>query len=70
MIRWAADDGEFLEVHEHFAQNIVVGFARLAGKSVGVIANQPKVLAGVLDISNVPSFRDRLMFRLSVIFVF
>jgi propionyl-CoA carboxylase beta chain len=45
-----ADDGNFLEVHEHFAKNIVVGFARLGGKPVGIIANQPAVLAGVLDI--------------------
>jgi len=45
------DDGEFLEVHEHYARNIIVGFARLNGRSVGVVANQPAVLAGVLDIS-------------------
>ncbi|MGH2538200.1 MAG: acyl-CoA carboxylase subunit beta [Candidatus Promineifilaceae bacterium] len=45
------DDGEFYEIQEHFAQNIVVGFARLGGFSVGVVANQPMVLAGVLDIS-------------------
>jgi propionyl-CoA carboxylase beta chain len=45
------DDRDFMEVHEHFAQNIVVGFARLGGRSVGIIANQPNVLAGVLDIS-------------------
>jgi len=44
------DDGEFLEVHEHFARNIVVGFARMAGRPVGIVANQPAVLAGVLDI--------------------
>jgi propionyl-CoA carboxylase beta chain len=44
------DDGRFLEVHEHFAKNIVVGFGRLGGKPVGIIANQPAVLAGVLDI--------------------
>jgi propionyl-CoA carboxylase beta chain len=43
------DGSEFLEVHEHYAQNIVVGFARMNGKSVGVVANQPAVLAGVLD---------------------
>lgn len=43
------DEGAFLEVQKRFAANIVVGFARLDGKSVGVIANQPKVLAGVLD---------------------
>jgi propionyl-CoA carboxylase beta chain len=44
------DDGAFLEVHRHFAQNIVVGFARLGGRPVGVVANQPAVLAGCLDI--------------------
>jgi len=44
------DDGEFLQVMGNFAQNIVVGFGRLNGYSVGVVANQPKVLAGVLDI--------------------
>jgi propionyl-CoA carboxylase beta chain len=45
------DDTCFLEVHEHFAQNLVVGFARLGGHSVGVVANQPAVLAGCLDIN-------------------
>jgi propionyl-CoA carboxylase beta subunit len=44
------DDRRFLEVHEHFAPNLVVGFARLAGRSVGVVANQPAHLAGCLDI--------------------
>ncbi len=45
------DDGEgFFEVHKNFAENIVVGFARLAGKSIGIVANQPAFLAGVLDI--------------------
>jgi propionyl-CoA carboxylase beta chain len=47
----AADDGELLEVHEHYARNIVVGFIRIGGHSVGVIANQPNHLAGVLDIN-------------------
>jgi propionyl-CoA carboxylase beta chain len=51
LIRSVMDDHGFFEVHEHFAQNIVVGFARLAGRTVGIIANQPAVLAGVLDIS-------------------
>ncbi len=46
------DDGDFMEVHERYAQNIVVGFARLAGKPVGFVANQPAVLAGVLDIDS------------------
>jgi propionyl-CoA carboxylase beta chain len=44
------DEGSFLEVHKDFAENIVVGFARLAGRSIGIIANQPAFLAGVLDI--------------------
>jgi len=46
------DDGEFMEVHAAFAANIVVGFARLDGRTVGVIGNQPMVLAGVLDIDS------------------
>jgi propionyl-CoA carboxylase beta chain len=46
------DDGEFLEVHADFAGNIVVGFARLDGRTVGVVGNQPMVLAGVLDIDS------------------
>ena len=44
------DDGAFLEVHEHYAKNIIVGFARLGGQPVGIVANQPAVLAGTLDI--------------------
>src|SRR5829696_183546 len=50
VIRLVVDDGEFFEVHEHYARNIVVGFARLNGYSVGVVGNQPAQLAGVLDI--------------------
>jgi propionyl-CoA carboxylase beta chain len=50
VIHAVVDDGAFLEVHRHYAQNIVVGFGRLGGRSVGVIANQPAVLAGCLDI--------------------
>jgi len=50
VIRRVADDGELMEVHKDFATNLIVGFARLAGHPVGVIANQPAVLAGVLDI--------------------
>jgi propionyl-CoA carboxylase beta chain len=50
IIRSIVDEGAFFEIHEPFAQNIVVGFARLGGHAVGVIANQPMVLAGVLDI--------------------
>src|SRR6187455_331483 len=44
------DDGAFLEVHRHYARNIIVGFARLAGRTVGIVANQPAHLAGTLDI--------------------
>ena len=51
IIRSVVDDGKFFEIHEHFAQNIIVGFARLGGHSVGIVANQPQVLAGVLDIN-------------------
>jgi acetyl-CoA carboxylase carboxyltransferase component len=50
IIRRVADDGHFFEVHEHWAQNIVVGFARFGGFSAGIVANQPMVLAGALDI--------------------
>jgi propionyl-CoA carboxylase beta chain len=50
VINFIIDDNEFLEVHEKYAANIIVGFARLNGYSVGIIANQPAVLAGVLDI--------------------
>jgi acetyl-CoA carboxylase carboxyltransferase component len=52
IIRAIVDGGDFLEVHEGFAQNILVGFARLDGKSIGIIANQPNVLAGCLDIDS------------------
>lgn len=47
-----ADEASFLEVHKDFAENIVVGFARLAGRSIGIVANQPAFLAGVLDINS------------------
>jgi len=52
VIRMVVDDGYFFEVHEHYAKNIVVGFVRLNGRSVGVVANQPAMLAGVLDIDS------------------
>ena len=45
------DDGKFLEVHQSWAKNIIVGFAHMNGRSVGIVANQPKILAGVLDIN-------------------
>ncbi len=50
VIRRVVDNGEFLEVFPFWAKNIVVGFARLDGRSVGIVANQPKVLGGTLDI--------------------
>ena len=51
VIRSIVDDGDFFEIHKDFAKNIIVGFAHMGGRSVGVVANQPKVLAGVLDIN-------------------
>src|SRR5215831_5873142 len=51
IIHTVVDDGYFFEVHEHYAKNIVVGFARLNGKPVGIVANQPAMLAGTLDIN-------------------
>jgi propionyl-CoA carboxylase beta chain len=51
VIRHVVDDREFLEVQGHWAQNIIIGFARLNGRSVGMVAQQPAVLAGVLDIN-------------------
>ncbi len=51
VIHHIVDDGYFFEIHEHFARNIVVGFARMNGRPVGIIANQPAFLAGVLDIN-------------------
>ena len=50
LVHAIADEGYFLEVHPHYAKNIVVGFARLDGRPVGIVANQPAVLAGTLDI--------------------
>ena len=50
IITRVVDDGDFLEVHDRFARNFVVGFARVGGQSVGILANQPMYLAGVLDI--------------------
>jgi propionyl-CoA carboxylase beta chain len=52
IINRVIDNGEFLEVHKYYAQNLIVGFARFNGKSVGIVANQPAVLAGVLDINS------------------
>jgi propionyl-CoA carboxylase beta chain len=52
VIRRVADSGDFFEVHEHWARNIVIGFARMDGRSVGIVANQPAFLAGCLDIDS------------------
>jgi propionyl-CoA carboxylase beta chain len=51
VIKRTVDDGEFFEVQEHFAKNIVIGYSRLGGRSVGVVGNQPAQMAGVLDIN-------------------
>jgi acetyl-CoA carboxylase carboxyltransferase component len=50
LISMVVDDGELYQVHEHFARNVIVGFARLDGHTVGVVGNNPAVLAGTLDI--------------------
>ena len=50
LIRSLVDEGDFFEPHQHYAQNIITAFARLNGRSIGIIANQPKVLAGCLDV--------------------
>ena len=50
IIKKIIDDSNFLEVHRYWASNIIVGFARLDGNSVGIVANNPENLAGVLDI--------------------
>ena len=50
LVKTIVDEGYFLEVHQHYAKNIIVGFARFNGRSVGIVANQPQVLAGCLNI--------------------
>jgi propionyl-CoA carboxylase beta chain len=52
IIHRVVDDGEFFEIHEHWARNIVIGLARMGGRSVGIVANQPAFLAGCLDINS------------------
>ena len=52
VINGLVDEATFLEIHERYAENIVVGFARLAGRSIGIVANQPYSLAGVLDVDS------------------
>ena len=51
IIRRVVDDGDFMEVHQHYAPNLIVGFARMDGRPVGIVAQQPKMLAGVIDIN-------------------
>ncbi len=51
VIRRVVDDGQFYEIHEDYASNLIVGFAHLGGRSIGIVANQPAVLAGVLDLN-------------------
>ncbi len=51
IIHLIVDDSEFMEVHQYYAENIICGFGRLGGKTIGIVANQPQVLAGVLDIN-------------------
>jgi propionyl-CoA carboxylase beta chain len=52
IVRLVVDDADFFEVHEHYAPNLIVGFARLDGRPVGIVGNQPASLAGVLDIKS------------------
>jgi propionyl-CoA carboxylase beta chain len=52
VIHRVVDEGEFFEVHEHWAKNLVVGFARMEGRAIGIVGNQPAFLAGVLDINS------------------
>jgi propionyl-CoA carboxylase beta chain len=52
VIHRVVDDGEFFEVHEHWARNLVIGFAHMDGRSIGIVANQPAFLAGCLDINS------------------
>jgi acetyl-CoA carboxylase carboxyltransferase component len=52
IIEKIVDNGDFFEIQKHFAQNIIIGFGRLNGGTVGIIANQPKIMAGVLDVNS------------------
>ncbi|MCB0453714.1 MAG: methylmalonyl-CoA carboxyltransferase, partial [Aequorivita sp.] len=52
VIKGIIDEDSFFEVHKNFAENIIVGFARLGGRSIGIVANQPMVLAGCLDVNS------------------
>ena len=52
VIEKVVDNGDFFEIQKHFAQNIIIGFGRMNGSTVGIVANQPKVMAGVLDVNS------------------
>ncbi|MBX2840966.1 MAG: acyl-CoA carboxylase subunit beta, partial [Flammeovirgaceae bacterium] len=52
VVEGIVDDGDFFEVHKNYAENIIVGFAKIGGRSIGIVGNQPAVLAGVLDINS------------------
>ena len=64
VINAIVDDGKFFEVQPNFAKNIIVGFARFNGQSVGIVANQPKQLAGVLDCNSTRTLRQLDYFRI------
>ena len=51
VIRSFVDNGDFFEVQESFAQNMVIGFARMGGETVGIVGNQPRILAGCIDVN-------------------
>ncbi len=52
VVKGIVDEHSFMEIHEHYADNIIVGFARIAGRSIGIVGNQPMSLAGVLDVNS------------------
>ena len=62
------DENSFFEIHKDYAENILVGFARIEGKSVGIVANQPAVLAGVLDIES--SRKGARFVRFAIVSIF
>ena len=62
VVQGIVDDGDFFEIMKDYAKNIVVGFARMEGKTVGIVGNQPNALAGCLDIDSVPKARDLSVF--------
>lgn len=56
VIQKVVDDGDFFEIHPGYAKNIIVGFARMEGRTVGIVANQPKELAGLYPLLSSPLF--------------